>query len=105
GAPAIDPTLRSWFYHTWDQNTYNHRAMIAMQESMYNMQLNHQVMSPADFQAHLAWPGDRTQFGEGADTSSGVDVDDDADAAAAAAFIDEDEEATQSGDDDEMHDD
>ncbi|MCI65397.1 hypothetical protein A2U01_0086655, partial [Trifolium medium] len=42
GAPAIDPTLQRWFYHTWDQNTSNHRAMIVMQESMYNMQLNQQ---------------------------------------------------------------
>ncbi|MCI67371.1 hypothetical protein A2U01_0088630 [Trifolium medium] len=65
-----------------------------MQESMYNMQLNQQVMSPADFQAHLAWPGDKSHFSEGADgdgADDGANDDDAVDDAAADAFEDDDE--------------
>ncbi|MCI48700.1 hypothetical protein A2U01_0069943 [Trifolium medium] len=65
--------------------------MIAMQESMYNMHLNQHVMNPTDFQAHVAWPGDRSQFMEGVDVAD----DDEIDEAAADAV---DDEATQSGD-------
>ncbi|MCI57271.1 hypothetical protein A2U01_0078522, partial [Trifolium medium] len=71
----IDPTLQNWFYHTWDQNTSNHMAMIAMQESMYNMHLNQQVMNSTDFQAHVAWPGDRPQFMEGVDVADDDEID------------------------------
>ncbi|MCI52172.1 hypothetical protein A2U01_0073416 [Trifolium medium] len=81
------------------QNVANHRAGVSLYEAMYQMSLNQPLMESSLFHAHIAWPGDRPQFGDGAGTSAG------ADAAAAAAFIDEDEEATQSGDDDEMHDD
>ncbi|MCI70271.1 hypothetical protein A2U01_0091534, partial [Trifolium medium] len=37
--PTIDPILQNWFYHTWDQNASNHRAMTAMHDSMYRMHL------------------------------------------------------------------
>ncbi|MCI82529.1 hypothetical protein A2U01_0103803, partial [Trifolium medium] len=48
-----------------------------------------QVMSPADFQAHLAWPGDRPHSGEGMDVCAD---DDEADEAAANAFVDEEDD-------------
>ncbi|MCI50558.1 hypothetical protein A2U01_0071802, partial [Trifolium medium] len=48
--PAIDPTLQNWFYHTWDQNAANYRAMTALHESMYRMQSQEQTMTPPEFQ-------------------------------------------------------
>ncbi|GAU51860.1 hypothetical protein TSUD_416440 [Trifolium subterraneum] len=101
--PNIDPRLQNWFYHTWDQNTSNHRALTVLQESMYRMQLdqgvpvNHdyQVMDPQHFQTHIAWPGDRPQFTGGAETSNvGGDNDDSIDEAAADA-MDDGDDATQ----------
>ncbi|MCI55553.1 hypothetical protein A2U01_0076804 [Trifolium medium] len=73
-----------------------------MHESMYNMQLNQQVMSPADFQAHLAWPGDRPHFREGADVADDNDIDE----AAADAVEDDDQSGDEGddGDDDQMSD-
>ncbi|MCI79348.1 hypothetical protein A2U01_0100619, partial [Trifolium medium] len=32
--PSMDPTLQNWFYHTWDQNAANYRAMTAVHQSM-----------------------------------------------------------------------
>ncbi|MCI57093.1 hypothetical protein A2U01_0078344, partial [Trifolium medium] len=49
--------------------------MIAMHESMYNMQLNQQVMNPTYYQAHVAWPGDRPHSREGADVADDDEID------------------------------
>ncbi|MCI26462.1 hypothetical protein A2U01_0047657 [Trifolium medium] len=65
---------------------------------MYHMSLNQHMMEPSLFQTHIAWPGDRPQFGDGAGTSAGAGDDDDVDNAAADAF-------EEDGDDDEMQDD
>ncbi|MCI51352.1 hypothetical protein A2U01_0072596, partial [Trifolium medium] len=60
----MDPTLQNWFYHTWDQNAANYRAMTAVQESMYQLHLQGPVMTLQDFHARNNWPGDRPHFGE-----------------------------------------
>ncbi|MCI48034.1 hypothetical protein A2U01_0069277, partial [Trifolium medium] len=74
--PAMDLTLQNWFYHTWDQNAANFRAMTAIHESMYQLHLQGPIMTPQDFQAHSNWPGDRPHFGEG----MGADDDEEDDA-------------------------
>ncbi|MCI59723.1 hypothetical protein A2U01_0080978, partial [Trifolium medium] len=59
------------------------------------MSLNQPIMEPSLFQTHIAWPGDRPQFGDGAGTfgaGAGADGDDDdVDNVAADAFEDDDE--------------
>ncbi|MCI05330.1 hypothetical protein A2U01_0026381 [Trifolium medium] len=106
-APTQSFTDQQLLYHLMDQNATNHRADVTMYEAMYRMSMSEPLMEPTLFQTHIARPGDRPPFGEGASTAAaaaGDGVDDDAfDQAAADAFID-DEEATQSGGDDEMHD-
>ncbi|MCI46849.1 hypothetical protein A2U01_0068090 [Trifolium medium] len=77
--------------------------MIAMQESMYNMHLNQQVMNTTDFQADVTWPGDRPQFMEGVDVADVAD-DDEIDDAAADAVDDETTQSGDEGDDDRMSD-
>ncbi|MCI76522.1 hypothetical protein A2U01_0097792, partial [Trifolium medium] len=54
---------------------------------MYHMSLNQPILEPSFIHTHIAWPGDRPQFGEGASTSgAGADGDDeDVDNAAADA--------------------
>ncbi|MCI59267.1 hypothetical protein A2U01_0080522, partial [Trifolium medium] len=69
-------------------NAANYRAMTAMHESMYRMQLQEQMMTPPEFQTYAHWPGDRPHFTEGVNIAAGDD-DEDADEAAVDAFIDE----------------
>ncbi|GAU14935.1 hypothetical protein TSUD_47280 [Trifolium subterraneum] len=94
GVTSIDPMLQNWFHHTWDQNTANHRADIAMYEAMYRMSLQQPLDEPSMFQTHIAWPGDRPNFVGGAGVEAGTDgdragaADDDIDEAAANAFVD-----------------
>ncbi|MCH98537.1 hypothetical protein A2U01_0019542, partial [Trifolium medium] len=71
--PNVDPTLQNWFYHTWDQNAANYRAMTDMHESMYKMQLQEQMMTPPEFQTYANWPRDRPHFTEGVSTAAGAD--------------------------------
>ncbi|MCI39058.1 hypothetical protein A2U01_0060287, partial [Trifolium medium] len=68
--PAIDLSLQTWFYHTWDQNAANYRAMTSLHESMYQLHLQGSVMTPPEFHAHNNWPGDSPYFGDGVGTSA-----------------------------------
>ncbi|CAJ2661680.1 unnamed protein product [Trifolium pratense] len=96
-------------YHIMDQNAANHRADAYLYQAMYQMSLNQPLYDPSQFYSHVAWPGDRPQFGEGAGASgagaSGAganvgDDDDPIDERAADAFVSDEGD----GDDDTMED-
>ncbi|WJX66010.1 hypothetical protein P8452_50607 [Trifolium repens] len=117
----FDPRLQACYSYTWDQNDASYRAMTALQNSMYRMQMHSgmpddaalQVMSPEAYQTHVAWPGVRPfyyggggaqgdgQEGDGADQGDGDDVDGEGDGE------DDDEvfSANESGEGEEMDED
>jgi hypothetical protein len=88
----FDPRLQACYSYTWDQNDASYRAMSALQNSMYRMQMHSgmpddaalQVMSPEAYQTHVAWPGVRpfhygggSAQGDGAGQGDGDGNDDD----------------------------
>ncbi|GAU24668.1 hypothetical protein TSUD_322760 [Trifolium subterraneum] len=79
---ATDPTLQTWFQHTWDQIVAN-----------YRMQLQEQMMTPPEFQTFTNWPGDMPHFARG-----DGNADDDIDVTAADTFMDEGEGDTRDED-------
>ncbi|KAK2451504.1 hypothetical protein QL285_010554 [Trifolium repens] len=76
----FDPRLQACYSYTWDQNDASYRAMSALQNSMYQMQMHSgmpddaalQVMSPEAYQKHVAWPGVRPfHYGGGSAQAQG----------------------------------
>ncbi|KAK2395558.1 hypothetical protein QL285_057284 [Trifolium repens] len=77
----FDPRLQACYSYTWDQNDASYRAMSALQNSMYRMQMHSgmpddaalQVMSPEAYQMHVAWPGVRPfHYGGGSAQGDGA---------------------------------
>ncbi|KAK2354580.1 histone-lysine N-methyltransferase family member SUVH9 [Trifolium repens] len=73
-----DPRYIATYSYTWDQNESNHRALKSIHESLYKLQLqmgvppniDHQVMTPDAYQTHVAWPGVRPYYQDGARAAS-----------------------------------